>query len=142
MRQLWLCPISMTCFWIHRCIHINYKSICHHNGKVRDIQLIILKPTNMYVDYILMDLRCDQNIYIFILAFFNVWNAFMNSFQSWWKPNILFYYNKVPFCAVSFITKVIKLTSSPLNSALTQNWSDPYGSWGRSKKKRRKQMKL
>lgn len=94
------------------------------------------------IDYILMDLRCDQNIYIFILAFFNAWNVFMNSFQSWWKPNILFYYNKTSFCAVSFITKVIKLTSSPLNSALTQNWSDPYGSWGRSKKKRRKQMKL
>lgn len=140
MRQLWLCPISMTCFWIHRCIHINYKSIYHHNGK--DIQLIIIKPTNMYADYILMNLRWDQNIYIFILAFFNVWNVYMNSFQSWWKPNILFYYNKIPFCAVSFITKVIKLTSSPLNSALTQNWSDPYGSWGRSKKKRRKQMKL
>lgn len=140
MRKLWLCRISMTCFWIHRCIHINYKSICHDNGK--DIQLIIIKPTSMSADYILMDLRCDQNIYIFILAFFNVWNVFMNSFQSWWKPNILFYYNKTPFCEVSFITKVIKLTSSPLNSALTQNWSDPYGSWGRSKKKRRKQMKL
>lgn len=142
MRQLWLCPVSLKCFWIHRCIHINCKSICHHNGKVKYFQLIIIKPTNTYADYIWMDWCCDQNIFIFILAFFNVWIFQWIHFNHGESQIYCSAITKFLFCAASFITKVIKLTSSPLNSALTQNWSDPYGSWGRSKKKRRKQMKL